>query len=307
MRYRTSNLSFTGVALGLLTCASLLAQQGPSRGGSSGAASSGPSAGSTGSSFVAGGSSYSGVNMSSHGFSGMGAEPRVRLAPVSGSAPVRTVPIPVRDRSVSNGSKLTRAVLPPATDRCTRQPDEHYWSRRDILNEIRYLARMGSIPVTLINDEIEIADYAWVPSGWRAYGLVVPAGEKVEISLDHTNRGWFRLTMCNKWGELEQGMLQNVIHRFEPVVTYSNPHKQARAIYFVVDDPGWMSTAGAPYTLTINRSWDPKDQAKGGSFIDGIWTPYQPKEPPVQMAKVLWGDSGSVSAALQNPRYRRIR
>ena len=148
------------------------------------------------------------------------------------------------------------------------------------------------MPVKPILDEEELYDYGWIPAGWRAYGMVVPGHGEVTISLDHTKRAWFRLIMCNKWSQLEQGMLQNVLHTFEPVVTYKNPSNEARSIYIVADDPTWWSHKDWPYKLTIKRNWDPKQApAEKLKLVDGIWAVHQPNQAPPNMAAFLWPET----------------
>lgn len=160
-----------------------------------------------------------------------------------------------------------------ATPRCTERPDETFWRTRDLAAEIQRNARRGPIPIVRIApDASEVKGFGLFPAGWRGYGFVVPPGESLKVSLFHPNRGWFRLQMVNKWGNLEEGMLQNVVRTFEPVVTYTNPSKQARAIYVIADDPGWMSYEQNPFTLKIERSWDPALKLDDTPVVQGIWT-----------------------------------
>jgi hypothetical protein len=136
-----------------------------------------------------------------------------------------------------------------------------------------FISRSGFIPVTAIPaDATEVTDYSFTPAGWMAYGIVVPPGETLDIKLEHPNRGWFRLIMCNKWGYAVPGGLSSLLPQHDPHLTYTNPGHTATAIYLIVDDPGWMSSEGSPYVLKLTRSWDPDlvpvDQ---GLIVSGIW------------------------------------
>lgn len=150
-----------------------------------------------------------------------------------------------------------------------------YWGSRfrSIQNEIMFASRRGYIPVTAIpGDVFEVTDYSDVPAGWRGYGIVVPPGESLTINLDHANRPWFRLIICDSWGQAVPGGLSSLLPQFEPKLTYTNPGDTQRAIYLIVDDPGWMSSDGNPYVLQLARSWNPVlvpvDQ---GLIVAGIW------------------------------------
>ena len=167
----------------------------------------------------------------------------------------------------------SRIVEPRPMARCTATPNPEYWQRRDIMAEIQWMARRGSITVQPVAEEVKTLDgIAWFPAGWAAYGFRVPAGDSLKVSLEHPNRGWFRLLMVNKWGQLEQGMLQNTLHTYEPVVTYTNPTKETRAVYVIVDDPGWMSSKDNPFNLSITRSWEPgQKKVDDAVVVTGIW------------------------------------
>jgi len=275
-----------GIVL-LATGGSLLAQ-GPPRGSSQGvvshapAATANPPAAYTATAGVAiGGGNVVGSSHTGH---------------VGTSRPTAPNGAPIRLMSSNIGTLQNRIigapiVLPPALDRWAPNvlPTVEMWRQRDILGQIIAIARHGPIPIKPIQDETEIYDYAWIPAGWRGYGMVVPGHGEVRISLDHTKRGWFRLSMCNKWGQLEQGMLQNIMHVFEPVVTYKNPTDKARAIYIVADDPAWWSGKDWPYKLTVQRNWDPKLGAPEKlRLVDGIWAVHTPNQAPANIAAFLW-------------------
>lgn len=156
--------------------------------------------------------------------------------------------------------------------------------------EIQAMARRGFIAVHPVAGDInELSGLCAFPSGWTAYGFRVPAGGKVHIQLRHPNLGWFRLIMVNKWGDLDQGMLQNLIPTGNPEVTYTNPTQEARSVYVIVDDPGWMSSKANPFTLKIARSWDPeKKPVEGAPIVTGIWAENTkvPQQAPVPAERV---------------------
>lgn len=181
----------------------------------------------------------------------------------------------------------TRTLVPPMFwERCTILPDAAYWHRRDIQAEIQRMARSGFIPVTPLGTGVNsLSDFVQYPAGWRAYGMAVPAGGRVQFELNHANLGWFRLMLVNKWGEPGPGMLQAAIAPQPVLVTYTNPSKEATAVYVIVDDPGWWSTVRDPYTLTVRRSWDPMKTDLS----------------QVQLVAGLWGASPSVSAEFRGP------
>ena len=132
----------------------------------------------------------------------------------------------------------TRTVVPPGWVRCTTLPDMGYWGRRDLMAEIQWLSRTGFIPVSPVGDSVEVlSDYVQVPAGWRAYGISVPVGGTVQVEVQHTKLGWFRLLLVDKWGKPGPGMLQAAYAHQPVLVTYKNPGKEATAVYVIVDDP----------------------------------------------------------------------
>ncbi|GEM_PF-1885053 len=163
-------------------------------------------------------------------------------------------------------------VIPRATPRVRLWPESSYWKTRDIFAEIRYMARRGYIPVTHGGDAGEIVGASYLPAGWRAYAFVVPGKEKLHVRLHHTNEGWFRLAMVDRWGQMREGMLQNLITTGNPEVSYTNPADLANTVYVLVDDPGWMGTKDNPFKLKVDRSWDPATtKAPALPAVMGIW------------------------------------
>ncbi len=180
----------------------------------------------------------------------------------------------------------TQIVVPPAWSRCTTVPNMGYWRQRDIMAEIKWLSRRGFIPVSPIGDSVDVlTDYSQQPAGWRAYGISVPVGGTVQVEVQHTKLGWFRLMLVDKWGTPGPGMLQAAIAHQPVMVAYKNPNKEATAIYVIVDDPAWWSDAKDPYTLQVRRDWDPARTDLS----------------QVKMVAGLWGASPSVSAQFRGP------
>lgn len=169
----------------------------------------------------------------------------------------------------------TRIIIPCGWDRALLMPDEAFWGRRDLLTDIQVMSRAGYIPVTpLPADAASVQDVADFPAGWKAYALAVPPKGRVTLRVEHAKPAWFRLILSNKWGSREEGMLQPP---GEPRLgqterTYMNPSNSPRAIYVVVDDPGWWSSKELPFTLRVERSWDPAaTDLTGVKFAAGIW------------------------------------
>jgi hypothetical protein len=186
----------------------------------------------------------------------------------------------------NTGNSHRRIVFPPPFPRCMVLPDVAFWGRRDLGAEIQWLARAGFLPVTPVDSKAEsLVDFTWQPSGWKAYGFAVPPGGRLQVEVQHTKPGWFRLMAVNRWGTPGPGMLEAAIAHRPIMVTVSNPGKKADAVYIIVDDPGWWSTKDDPYTLVIRRDWDP-------TAVDLS---------SVTMVAGLWGASPSVSAEFRGP------
>ena len=164
-------------------------------------------------------------------------------------------------------------AVPRYFPRCTVLPNLAFWQQRDIFAEIQWMSRQGFIPVIAVDETVnELSGVADFPSGFKAYGFRVPAKGKLEVRLHHVNEGWFRVAMVNKWGDLGPGMLKNLIPTGNPEVRYTNPSKEAQAVYVIVDDPGWMSSTAYPYTLSVQRSWEPgQAETQGVKLVEGIW------------------------------------
>ena len=171
---------------------------------------------------------------------------------------------------------------------CMFLPSSEYWGHRDLMAEIQFMTRQGFVDCTRVADDaVEVIDYSYFPQGWKGYAFVVPGNGTLHVSLNHVNRGWFRLVMMNKWGDLQEGMLQNLIYTGNPEVTFKNPKNEPQAVYVIADDPGWMSSKAYPYQLVVQRSWDP-------ATVD---------LKDVKVAVGVWGNHMDVSAQFRHPTW----
>ncbi len=272
----------SGLAVGLG------AQQGPTRGINPGAGR--PSPGASATTAVAPQASRQGSPIQS-------------LPQPSTKPPIRKVPSVIL--TPSGPIKGTAVVLPPATERWTLPPKPEHWAQRDILRQIMSLASLGSIPVSPLPTGPHLEDHAWIPAGWRAYGLLVPAKGQVKVTLSHPHQAWFQIRICNLWGSMEEGMNQSLVPPTHPSVAYHNSTDKAKAVYFVVDDPGWMSSASKPYVLSIQRSWSSQGTHDPLPLIQGIWVVHQPalpsKSPAPQTVPVPQSSHEAVQNAASAP------
>lgn len=150
-----------------------------------------------------------------------------------------------------------KVVMPPVMPTATEAPTTKFWAHRDIQAEIQWLSRVGFLPVIPVDASAEsVVDHTHHPSGWKAYGIAVPPGGRLQVELQHSKIGWFRLSALDKWGQLGPGTLQATLAYKPVLLTVSNPKKEAEAIYVIVDDPGRWSIKD-PYKLVVRRDWDP--------------------------------------------------
>ncbi len=216
---------------------------------------------------------------------GSTSERPTRLQPRD-SASTSSTSTKVRDTAPIRYYPNTHVVMAPAWDRCTVLPDMGYWHHRDLFNEIQWISRKGFIGVTEVGPTVtSLTDVSETPAGWKAYGVAIPPGGKLNVELSHPNLGWFRLMAVRKDGTPGPGML-NAMAAYRPVAfTLANVTSEAGAVYIIVDDPGWMSSKDSPYTLTFTRRWDPATTDLSS----------------VKMVVGIWGASPSVSARFQGP------
>lgn len=186
---------------------------------------------------------------------------KVQAAPVSKLPGTQVQPVPV-------------PVVPSFSPQCTEAPTANYWEKRDLFKEIQMAARQGFLPVTRVEDNLsKFSGSAEFPAGWKAYEFLVPPGGNLHVRLTHPNEAWFRVTMGDRTGAMEKGMSQNLIPTGSPEATYKNPSShELRAVYVIVDDPGWMSAKNNPYVLNIDRDWAPASvDTKSLATVQGIW------------------------------------
>jgi hypothetical protein len=117
-------------------------------------------------------------------------------------------------------------------------PDPACSPGRDLMDQVRRTARHGpSIPaLALPKESVRVKDAIPDVSGWRAYHLDVPPSGKVQLKIVEGRKAWYRVQAVNRWGRLEEGMLQNLIANGEPMATYNNPSAtETKEVWFVVD------------------------------------------------------------------------
>ncbi len=152
-----------------------------------------------------------------------------------------------------DASKLP-SVAGPATTRMVDPARGMGFTGIDAM--VRTQARhTGSIQpaVALPEGSLRVHDKVTDVAGWKAYQVVVPNGGSIHMRLRGLHEGWFAVRAVNKWGSLEKGMLQNVIKTGNPEARYTNPTKDAKTIYFVVDTTE-LSIIGEEYTLQVTVS-----------------------------------------------------
>ena len=96
--------------------------------------------------------------------------------------------------------------------------------------------------------DCDIKDTMNDPSGWKSYQFDVPADQTLTFNLETKYKSNFKLFTVNRWGDLEEGMLQNTIYRGEPKASYINKKKTNNTIYLVIDS---VDMYGEPYTLEV--------------------------------------------------------
>lgn len=120
---------------------------------------------------------------------------------------------------------------------------------------LRARARRGvNIPaVALPPGSTRVRDAIPDISGWRAYRIEVPAGGGFKARLHGPHEAWFVVKVLNRWGTLEEGMLQNRIPTGNPEASYRNPKAAPNTVYIVVDTTE-THIQGETFTLDVTRS-----------------------------------------------------
>lgn len=146
--------------------------------------------------------------------------------------------------------KTLASVPGPLTDRYPDPARDPAYRGLDV--QIRRQARRtSSIPgVAVPSLPLAVRDRIADPAGWRAYRVEVPPKAAVHARITSVHEGWFLVRTVNKWGNLEEGMLQNLIPTGNPEATFRNPKDKATTVFFVVDTRE-MGAQGEAFTLTF--------------------------------------------------------
>lgn len=122
----------------------------------------------------------------------------------------------------------------------------------DIQGKMRRQARRsGLVPcVALPLGPVEVLDAVPSTTGWKAYRLEVEPRAKVHARLRGDHEAWFKVSVVNKWGKVEEGMLQNAIHTGNPEASYQNPKAERMTIYLLVDTTE-VSGEREPFRLQV--------------------------------------------------------
>jgi len=159
-------------------------------------------------------------------------------------APVDGQTLPKVPGPIVTGSALKDMAGDPGDSRMDRQMR-------------RTARRTGPLPCVVVPiGEVAIAHGVALPAGWMAYQVEAGPLETVKAALQGDHPAWFRVKVVNKFGQLEKGMLQNLIPRGEPQASYINPKAAPAKVFFVVDTTLILNSA-EPYTLTFTRSQAP--------------------------------------------------
>ena len=121
--------------------------------------------------------------------------------------------------------------------------------------------RNGTVPARAVPPgNVVVSHKVEYPAGWFAFRVEVAPGEKIKARLHGDHEAWFVVRCVTRMGQLEKGMLQNLIQRGKPEATYTSYKKEPTMVYFVVDTKEIVA-GSEPYTLTITR--EAPAQAKG--------------------------------------------
>ncbi len=147
---------------------------------------------------------------------------------------------------IVDGTKLIRVPGPLVDHRV----DPSRWPGRSNGLDFRRIARQSSaIPaVSAPIEESIIEDKIQDQAGWKAYRFDIPPRSSYEFSIKADRISWFSLRVINKWGQIEVGMLQNIIQRGYPYASYINDTNKTKTI-FVVLDTTEENLFGEPYNL----------------------------------------------------------
>jgi hypothetical protein len=117
----------------------------------------------------------------------------------------------------------------------------------------RQTRKAGMLPAVALPDgDLIVSDQINSVAGWKAYQAVVPAGQTVKIRLKGEHEAWFQVKTFNRQGNIEKGMLKNAVHQLDPGTTYTNPTKDTKTVYFVVDT-NELNMLNEAFTLHVTR------------------------------------------------------
>ena len=147
---------------------------------------------------------------------------------------------------IVDGSKLTPTMGPSIQ----RGPG---WTNalKNLLPSRSFHGNSLSFIMTFVapTGDCNIEDSMDIPMGWKSYQFEVPARQTVTFKLDTEYKSNFRLFTVNRWGDLEEGMLQNTIYKGEPKASYISPKDTPNKIYLVIASDDF--TPGEKYTLEV--------------------------------------------------------
>lgn len=150
-----------------------------------------------------------------------------------------------------DGTKLVK-VPGPLVDESRMDPSRWPGAPKDM--NFRRLARRTSTISAVAAPTLEaiIEDKVNDQAGWKAYRFDIPPKSSYEFTIMAERRAWFALRVINKWGQIEEGMTQNIIQRGYPYASYINDSDQTKTIY-VIADTTEDNTFGEPYSLLIKN------------------------------------------------------
>ena len=149
-----------------------------------------------------------------------------------------------------DGVKLT-TVPGPLVDDSRMDPSRWPGSSKGL--DFRRMARRSSTIPSVAAPMMEsiIEDKVNDQAGWKAYRFDIPPNSSYEFGIKAERQSWFTLRVVNKWGQVEEGMTQNIIQRGYPYASYINKSNETRTIFVVLDTTEDHSF-GEPYSLLIN-------------------------------------------------------
>jgi hypothetical protein len=150
------------------------------------------------------------------------------------------------------GKALPKVTGPLAGSRALGDGSREFGDSR-MEREMRGAGRRSPLPcVAVPAGDVTIEHAVSQPAGWMTYRVDAAPWETVKARLRGGHEAWFAVKVVNKWGELEEGMLQNRIHTGNPEGSFLNRTGKTRTVFFVVDTTT-IFNGEEPYTLTFTR------------------------------------------------------